>query len=281
MLIEASELHALLDQKNSSKNNHDDTKQTKTSDLIIVDLSKEDRYLSTHIPGAVLVTPTETQAGPPTPGLAPSNENLTRIMQRIGLNPNNHVIVYDDEGGGWAGRFIWLLDEIGHTRYSYLNGGIHAWAAEGYELESGSNTNSCSDIQVDASHQHSITLETLSSELSSDNIQVWDARSPMEYSGETVYGARGGHIPGALNYEWTRAMDQQRHLRLKPLDTIKAELQAVGITPEKNTITHCQSHHRSGLSYLIGKLIGFKNIRAYPGSWGEWGNNPTTPIEQS
>mgnify|MGYP000043440633 FL=1 len=279
MLVEASELHALLAQNSSSQDSHDDTKQTKTSALIIVDLGKEDRYLSSHIPGAVLVTPVETQAGPPIPGLAPSNDNLTLIMQRIGLNPNSHIIVYDDEGGGWAGRFIWLLDEIGHTQYSYLNGGIHAWAAEGYELESGSNINSRSDIQVQANHQHSITLETLSSELNADNLQVWDARSPKEYSGETVYGARGGHIPGALNYEWTRAMDQQRHLRLKPLDVIKAELQAVGITPEKNTIPHCQSHHRSGLTYLVGKLMGFKNIKAYPGSWGEWGNNPTTSIE--
>jgi len=43
-------------------------------------------------------------------------------------------------------------------------------------------------------------------------------------------------------------------------------------------ITHCQSHHRSGFTYLVGKALGF-NIRAYHGSWAEWGNHPTTPVE--
>ena len=278
LLIEAPELKTLLDQANINKASNFDTKNTEPA-LILVDLGKEERYQDSHIPGAVLVTPGETQAGPPVPGLAPSDINLTRIMQRIGLNENSHVIVYDDEGGGWAGRFIWLLDEIGHKHYSYLNGGIHAWAAEGFELQSGEENNSPSNIEVRANEQHSITLEALCQELDNKDIQVWDARSPMEYRGETVYGARGGHIPGALNYEWTRAMDKQRDLRLKPLDHLKSELAAEGIFPDKITVTHCQSHHRSGLTYLLAKLLGFTNIRAYPGSWGEWGNNPNTPIE--
>jgi thiosulfate/3-mercaptopyruvate sulfurtransferase len=36
------------------------------------------------------------------------------------LTANKHIVVYDDEGGGWAGRFIWTLDIIGHKNYSYL-----------------------------------------------------------------------------------------------------------------------------------------------------------------
>ncbi|MBT3564150.1 MAG: sulfurtransferase, partial [Gammaproteobacteria bacterium] len=38
------------------------------------------------------------------------------------------------------------------------------------------------------------------------------------------------------------------------------------------------THHRSGLTYLIGKSLGY-DIKAYPGSWSEWGNHPDTPIE--
>ncbi len=75
-------------------------------------------------------------------------------------------------------------------------------------------------------------------------------------------------------------MDQTRNLRLKPLDQVLAELKAIGISPNKDTVTHCQSHHRSGLTYLLGKLLKFKSIKAYPGSWGEWGNLPETPVEQ-
>lgn len=266
LLIEANELHALL---------ANDTPEN----LIIVDLGKEERFLSAHIPGAVLVQPAMTQAGPPTPGLAPSDEQLSQLMQRISLRTESLVIVYDDEGGGWAGRFIWLLDEIGHANYRYLNGGIHAWAAAGHEVEQGPSQLANSDIQVSASGKHSLSLEQLKEALNNQSLQVWDARSPMEHSGETVYAARGGKIPGALNYEWTRAMDQQNDLRLKPVEVLLKELAAVGIDPKKPTVTHCQSHHRSGLTYLIGKLLKFDNIKAYPGSWGEWGNQADTPIE--
>ena len=251
----------------------------KKESLLLVDLAKEERFLQAHLPGARLVTPGETQSGPPVPGFAPSDEQLTLIMQRIGLTPDSHVIVYDDEGGGWAGRFIWLLDEIGHHHYSYLDGGIHAWAAAGLPLESGKVSHPASNIEVHNTGSHSVLAEDILSSLDTQSLQIWDARSPKEYRGETVNAAKGGHIPGARHYEWTSAMDQTRDLRLKPFDQILAELADAGIDPTRDTITHCQSHHRSGLTYLLGKLLQFKSIKAYPGSWAEWGNHPQTPTE--
>ena len=57
-------------------------------------------------------------------------------------------------------------------------------------------------------------------------------------------------------------------------------LAAIGIDPSKPTVTHCQSHHRSGFTYMLGRILGFVDIRAYDGSWWEWGNRPDTPVEQ-
>ena len=271
LLIEAEELNQALSGPDK------DT-------FLLVDLGSEERFMQAHLPGARLVLPGETQSGPPVPGFAPSDARLSNLMQRIGLHADSHVIVYDDEGGGWAGRFIWLLDEIGHSRYSYLNGGIHAWAAAGLPLESGFVAHPASTIEVHTSGQHSVTVEEViasldHNSLQNNSLQIWDARSPMEYRGETIYAAKGGHIPGACNYEWTNAMDKARDLRLKPFEQILAELAAAGIDPGKDTITHCQSHHRSGLSYLLGKLLQFKSIKAYAGSWAEWGNHPNTPTQ--
>jgi thiosulfate/3-mercaptopyruvate sulfurtransferase len=266
LLIEPEELQqALSDHQHST--------------ILLVDLASEERFLQAHIPGAKLILPGEIQAGPPTPGFSPSDAQLTLLMQRIGLTKDSHVVVYDDEGGGWAGRFIWLLDEIGHTQYSYLNGGIHAWAATNFTIEKGAVSHPPSNISVNNKATNSLSANDIIEALKSKSIQVWDARSPLEYTGEKINAAKGGHIPGALNYEWTNAMDKSRNLRLKPLEQIMSELQAIGISADKDTVTHCQSHHRSGLTYLLGKLLNFKSIKAYPGSWGEWGNLPNTPTE--
>jgi thiosulfate/3-mercaptopyruvate sulfurtransferase len=74
-------------------------------------------------------------------------------------------------------------------------------------------------------------------------------------------------------------MDRSRALRLKDLDSIRNHLDKLGLTPDKEIVTHCQSHHRSGLSYLVGRILGYPRIKAYDGSWSEWGNRPDTPIE--
>ncbi|WP_455204598.1 sulfurtransferase [Kaarinaea lacus] len=44
-------------------------------------------------------------------------------------------------------------------------------------------------------------------------------------------------------------------------------------------IVYCQTHHRSALTYVALKSMGYKNVKGYPGSWSEWGNLTDTPVE--
>lgn len=246
--------------------------------LLIVDVGKTERFEQGHIPGAVSVTPAQTQYSLPPAGLLPNPEALTQLMRQIGLTPQSHVVVYDDEGGGWAGRFIWMLDEIGHTQYSYLDGGLVAWQDEGLSLETETRTIKASEVSPASSGQHTISLDVLNKSLAHQTYSIWDARSPGEHSGEKANAKRAGHIPGAFNFNWTDAMDSSRALRLKPLGELQSQLEALGLDRNKTVVTHCQSHHRSGLSYLICKLLD-QPVLAYAGSWGEWGNREDTPVE--
>jgi thiosulfate/3-mercaptopyruvate sulfurtransferase len=104
---------------------------------------------------------------------------------------------------------------------------------------------------------------------------IWDVRSAEEYAGLRSGSARRGHIPGAVNLDWELLKDVNRQLRL--IDNLDELAASLGLLQAEQIITHCQTHHRSGLSYLVGRLLGL-NIKAFHGSWAEWGNDPNTPI---
>lgn len=249
------------------------------ANTLIIDQSKIETYLEHHIPGAVHLDFKRLQLGiKPTPGALPSLQELSQVFSELGLTPDTHVIVSDDEGGGWAGRLIWVLDMIGHSHYSYVDGGIKAWLQAGLATESGMEGANSSEYTVtELSAGFSLSKEEILTRLGNNNFAVWDARSAAEYSGEKVISARGGHIPGAVNYEWTLGMDADNGLRIKDLDDFRQLLNSLGLNENKEIATHCQTHHRSGFTYLVGKILGL-NIKAYAGSWSEWGNDPNTPV---
>ncbi|QKE64648.1 sulfurtransferase [Aquipseudomonas campi] len=248
-------------------------------ELILVDLSTAARYAQGHIAGAHWVDSKRTQLGqPPAPGLLPEKTQLEALFGELGHRADAVYVVYDDEGGGWAGRFIWLLDVIGHARYHYLNGGLQAWLSEGRDVTP-EPTASASGTPVLSLHDEpTASREYLLSRLGAADLAIWDARSPAEFSGEKVLAAKDGHIPGAINFEWTAGMDAQHGLRIRSdLAQVLADL---GITTDKEVITHCQTHRRSGFTYLAAKALGYPRVKAYAGSWSEWGNHPDTPVER-
>lgn len=256
--------------------------QLENPDLLIVDLSSEENYQKGHIPGAIHLPATRLLSGnAPIPNKLPNLDQLQQLCRDIGLNSSSQVVVYDDQMGPWAGRLIWSLNILGHENCSFLNGQLNAWTQAGFETETTVNAPEQSDITVHLEQNLVADVSSIIEQLEQDDCIIWDARSPEEYSGEKVINAqKGGHIPGAVNLEWTDCLISTDDTRLKPAAELKALLESKGITPEKSVITHCQTHRRSGLTYLIAKYLGFNDIRCYDGSWFEWGNLPDTPVEK-
>ena len=109
-------------------------------------------------------------------------------------------------------------------------------------------------------------------------IRITDARSPAEYNGEKLYAARGGHIPGAVNIEWTDFMDPGHNLRLRTIAELRSLLEEKGFGTDKTVVAYCHTHHRSAHTWFVLKYLGY-HARGYEGSWSDWGNREDTPIE--
>jgi thiosulfate/3-mercaptopyruvate sulfurtransferase len=254
--------------------------QLDNEQLLILDTSSAETYARHHLPAAIHITPSALQSGiKPAPGKLPGVAQLSELFSSAGLTPDKHVIVYDDEGGGWAGRLAWTLDVLGHSNYSYLNGGIHAWLAARLPTQAGASASQPSDYQATIHNAPVAALAEVLASLDDDSYAIWDARSKDEYLGNKVFAQRGGHIPGAVNIDWLELIDRQRQTRLVDLDALQLRLNQLGLSQDKTIITHCQTHHRSGLSYLAMKILGYPNIKGYDGSWSEWGNLEHTPVE--
>jgi len=265
LLIEPNELEQLLDKP----------------DVVVVDLCKTKQYVQGHIPGAHFINYMDiVHIDKPVMGLLPDADSFSRLVSKLGIVANTRVIAYDDEGGGCASRFIWTLNVFGHENASLLNGGLYSWANEGHPLNNQEPAHvEPSGYALNNTGRYTADRDYILQHLNDKNTVLLDARSAAEFSGEKRFADKAGHIPGAIHFEWTDGMDRNNNLRLLPEDVIEQRLEQLGISKDKEVICYCQSHHRSAFSCLMLKHLGYKNVKGYPGSWSDWGNQADTPVE--
>ena len=247
--------------------------------VLIVDLGPREVHEDVHVPGAVHLDPKALLCGElPASGRLPDERRLSEALSAIGLTSEHHVVAYDDEGGGWAGRLLWTLAVLGHGRLSLLDGGLGAWLAGGLPTDEGIETPVPSQYRARIDRGAWLDTAEVLDRIDDPDAVILDVRSAAEHRGDDVRAARGGHIPGAVHMEWTALMDRKRMLRLKPEAELRELLETRGVTPDREVVVHCQTHHRSSHTWVVLRALGYPPVRAYPGSWAEWGNRSDTPV---
>ncbi len=259
---------------------HELASQLDNPALIVLDLRDVASYGNGHIPGAINFSLAEVmRAEPPVLGLLSTEQTLSLALSRIGYSADKHIVAVDDNGGPQAARLLWTLEAFGINNASFLNGGMVAWNQDIHLLDKQHSEPAYNDYQAQFSGKNSADRDDILANLDNPHRLLVDARTRGEYCGKDVRSARGGHIPGAVHFEWSQL--KAPDMKLKPLAEIQAQLNAAGIGKDKEIVAYCQSHMRSSVLCLVLRALGYPNVKGYPGAWSDWGNQKELPIAQA
>jgi len=243
-------------------------------DLILIDTRSYKEYSEGHIPGAVNLDLFAFHwIDTSKPGIEAFNSQSKQILSFVGVSNDKKVVFYDDVSGMLAARGVWLLMYFSHPNSIMLDGGIKKWKNENLPLETKPNQYKPSKFSGKINSELIAGFEFIKENL--NNLKIIDARSKEEYDGSLVRAARGGHIPNSMNVDWNE--------NLRDDGTMKNEEELsklYNIPKDTEIVTYCQGAYRAANTFLALKKIGFKNVKVYLGSWGEWGNKLELPVNE-
>jgi len=250
--------------------------------VTVVDVRIGPKYLLGHIDGAIHIDKTQfLKKREGVKSLVPDARELARLLDRYGIGKDTVVVAYAEHTNPYSARFVWMLRYHGHEKSYVLDGGYEKWAGEKRPVailptkvtaKKGYRVTSSQDIRAGAGYIYT--------RLHNPSVVIWDTRRPGEYNGTEVRADRGGHIPGSVHLNWVDLQKDVDGIKVvKSEDEIRELLASKGIVPGNEIVAHCQTGIRSSYATLVLKGLGYENVKNYDGSWIEWANNTSLPIE--
>ena len=248
-------------------------------EIFVVDLRPAAHGAEGYIPGSVhLEYDRLIRKHGKSEGLLPDIAALRQLFSELGLKPWHFVVAYDDETGVEASRLLWTLEVVGHQNYALLDGGFAAWENLHLPRSQKKRTPPQSEYPAFALGAAVVNKQDVLEAIGKEDTCIVDTRTLEEYLGTDLRAERGGHLPGAIHFDWTSAIDLYGTGKLRNPRKLQVELDQLGVDKNREIILYCQSNRRCAHTFIVFKWLGYKNVRSYHGSWSEWGNDPNTPI---
>ena len=175
-----------------------------------------------------------------------------------------------------------VLEKAGIDDIRIVDGGLPAWKAAGFQATQEYHGNPAGKLPKKANPGISITAPEVIEQKDKPGYILVDARPMNEYLGQDEVWLRKGHIPGAISFHWAKLMEKDNTHKFKKYEEVKAELEAAGITKDKEILCYCgTSREGSLLRFYLKHIAGYPKVRLYEGAWKEyvWLKDKSLPAE--
>ena len=245
--------------------------------VLQVDRNRE-AYDAGHIPGArfleysqIITNQSDLRTELPPP------DRLQDLVESLGISTETQVVVYGDLLS--SARLYFTLDYLGHgDRTALLDGGLDAWRESGGAVTRALPVVTRGSFAPTIRPQIVINAEEVRRRLESRDMILVDARSRDEYTGARPEEdlPRRGHLPGAVNLDWTTTVKDGRLIHPSELRKLLQEA-GVDLHEREEIVPYCRVGTRASMIYFVAKYLGHR-VRLYDGSMNEWSARQELPL---
>lgn len=246
----------------------------------VIDARRRRAYAAGHLPGAQRIDWMRLRAGRGRDTrITDDDARLERALERAGVAGGRPALVYGDgrDGSGEEGRIAWTLALAGVGDVYLLDGGLGAWRDAHLPVADDPVHPPACRLRVARDPSLRATGDDVAAALGDGRTRLVDVRSEAEWNGaRPKLAPRGGRIPGAVHYEWTRLFDGAG--RLRDVASVTHELGALGVGRGDRVIVYCAGGLRAAFAWAALRALGFSDVRLYDGSFLEWARDRRRPI---
>ncbi|CAN5277041.1 3-mercaptopyruvate sulfurtransferase [soil metagenome] len=255
------------------------TRRIDDPSLRLLDCSPLPAYRAGHLPVARHVWWQDTiELHNPVYGMLVNPDGRAELTRQAGIQHDSQVVCYDNAGGVYAARVLWMLRYMGFRSGGLLIGGREGWRAAGHDLTRAEPESSVGGIDDIFDESIVAQPQDILSRLDEPGLTILDTRTEEERHETWNNKLRSGMIPGSV---W---LPRDQFLQNQAVPQWASELVSrlaptFSLDTTAEVIVYGLHGTLASLPYHLLMALGRFHVRLYDGSWAQWGADESLPAD--